>query len=262
MIEAVRDASDEVDDNGIPIAKDVIDKRLLVIEEELGSALSMKFRSGNTVSTVLRNMWHHGTQAPLTRKRNAIKTTDAHFCMVGHITKAELDSVLSHVEVHNGFANRILWVCVQQQKSDPAPRELTDTQLDNLGKRLAESIRFAHNNAPLLKRTETASEYWQQIYEAQLNSENEDQNDAFNALAARAAAQVTRLSIIFALLDCSETIEIEHLRAAESVWSYAEQSIQYLWGSYAPFLKNTDKVMDFLNDLIRLIRITFINFYI
>jgi hypothetical protein len=50
------------------------------------------------------------------------------------------------------------------------------------------------------------------------------------ALAARAEAQITRLALIYALLDCSPAIEPEHLEAAEALWNYCEHSLAYVFG--------------------------------
>jgi hypothetical protein len=46
----------------------------------------------------------------------------------------------------------------------------------------------------------------------------------------RAEAQVVRLSLIYALLDCSSVICADHLRAALAVWKYCEDSARYIFG--------------------------------
>jgi hypothetical protein len=42
---------------------------------------------------------------------------------------------------------------------------------------------------------------------------------------------VTRLAMLYALLDKSETISTEHLKAGLAVWEYAEASARYIFGS-------------------------------
>jgi hypothetical protein len=49
-------------------------------------------------------------------------------------------------------------------------------------------------------------------------------------ITGRAEAQVIRLSLIYALLDCSPQIRAEHLRAALAVWRYCDDSAAYIWG--------------------------------
>jgi hypothetical protein len=50
------------------------------------------------------------------------------------------------------------------------------------------------------------------------------------ALSPRAEAQVVRLACIYALLDMSATIRVEHLRAGLALWDYCERSVRYIFG--------------------------------
>jgi hypothetical protein len=50
------------------------------------------------------------------------------------------------------------------------------------------------------------------------------------ALCGRAEAHVLRLSLLYALLDSSNVIRPEHLRAALAVWDYCERSIGHIFG--------------------------------
>jgi DNA replicative helicase MCM subunit Mcm2 (Cdc46/Mcm family) len=50
------------------------------------------------------------------------------------------------------------------------------------------------------------------------------------AITARAEAQVLRLSLIYALLDCSDVIKTQHLRGALAVWRYCSHSARYIFG--------------------------------
>lgn len=49
-------------------------------------------------------------------------------------------------------------------------------------------------------------------------------------MTARAEAQVLRLSLLYALLDRSAVVRVNHLRAALAVWDYAERSARYIFG--------------------------------
>jgi len=46
----------------------------------------------------------------------------------------------------------------------------------------------------------------------------------------RAEAQVVRLSVLYAALDCSPLIRAEHVLAALAVWRYCEQSARWAFG--------------------------------
>ena len=50
------------------------------------------------------------------------------------------------------------------------------------------------------------------------------------AVTSRAEAQAVRLSLLYALLDCSDTIRAEHVNAALAVWSYCEASARFIFG--------------------------------
>ena len=49
-------------------------------------------------------------------------------------------------------------------------------------------------------------------------------------MTGRGEAQVVRLSTLYALLDGSDLIRIEHLMAAQEVWGYCEESVRYIFG--------------------------------
>jgi hypothetical protein len=49
-------------------------------------------------------------------------------------------------------------------------------------------------------------------------------------MISRAEAQVVRLSVIYALLDKSHVIRLDHLRAALALWEYCEASVRYIFG--------------------------------
>jgi hypothetical protein len=49
-------------------------------------------------------------------------------------------------------------------------------------------------------------------------------------VTARGEAQVIRLSLIFALLDSNDAIDIAHLEAAIAVWAYCDESAAQIFG--------------------------------
>jgi hypothetical protein len=50
------------------------------------------------------------------------------------------------------------------------------------------------------------------------------------AVISRAEAQVMRLAFIYSLLDKSELVRVEHLRAALALWDYSEKSALAVFG--------------------------------
>ena len=208
----------EVDDPGVD------DKRLLAYESELGRMLRVMSREGNPLSAIQRQAWDSGDLAVL-NKNQPYKATGAHISIIGHITREELLVRFDSTEAANGFGNRYLWIAVRRSKLLAEGGEVPSETIVALASRLLEALRFARDRGRLRRSTE-ASQMWAQAY-VDLTA---DRPGLFGAITGRAEAQVTRLSLIFALLDSSPEIRPEHLEAALAVWDYAERSSRWIWG--------------------------------
>ena len=55
-----------------------------------------------------------------------------------------------------------------------------------------------------------------------------------------------RLSLIYALMDCSNVIRVEHLQAATAVWDYCDASVRYVFGTKTGN-QYADRIIDALN---------------
>ena len=218
LIERVRDP-DEKGKNGVH------DKRLMVNQGEFSSVLRSMDRSGNTLSMVLRDAWDDEMLSTMTRKSNALRAIDAHISMIGHITRDELRVVLSETDKANGFANRILWVCVGRSKELPDGKEVDGKALLPIVRQLRGSIEFARN-VTRVQRDEDAKELWRVVY----HDLSEGHPGMFGAVTSRGEAQVVRLSSLYAVLDKSALIKAEHMQAALAVWDYCEDSARYIFG--------------------------------
>lgn len=225
LIWAVRDAG-TIPRPGGGSQKDpgVTDKRLLVQEPEFASVLSVCQRQGNTLSPVVREAWDGGVLQILT-KNSPAKATGSHISIVGHITSAELLRCLTNTEQANGFANRFLWVCVARSKMLPDGGALCEGDLVDVCIGLDEAVAFAAAVGEM-KRDEEARGLWHEVY-ARLSA---DRYGLFGAITARAEAQTMRLTCLYALLDQSSVLRIEHLKAALAVWRYCQDSVRFIFG--------------------------------
>ncbi|MFO0699744.1 MAG: hypothetical protein U0236_10980 [Nitrospira sp.] len=222
LIYNVRDA--EGDDPG------ETDKRLLIIEQEFAGALQAMRREGNTLSARIRDAWDHGTLTPMT-KRDRLTATEAHICIMGHITVTELLRLLSETERTNGFANRFLIPLVKRSKFLPsgqgAPLSLLDSHLAPLS-RIVERAKDRKE----LKRDADAEALWARVYPKL----EQEMPGLAGSILARGAAQILRLSLIYALSDLEEAelaypaIRAPHLLAALSLWDYCNASVRYIFG--------------------------------
>jgi hypothetical protein len=193
LVHAVRDDSQGKNDE---IVEGVRDKRLLVFEGEFAQVLRVMRRDGNALSSILRNAWDGRPLGNMTKQR-PLKATGAHVSIVAHITNEELQrEIRDTAEMFNGFANRFLWCYAARSK-------------------------FILQNVPLP--------------EGYLNEEIHSLREAIvlgrkQGLMRRDEAQVVRLSVLFAVLDCSSVIREAHLQAALSVWEYCGESARYAFG--------------------------------
>ncbi|HME31681.1 MAG TPA: bifunctional DNA primase/polymerase [Terriglobales bacterium] len=204
-----------------------IDRRLLVIQPEYGSVLRIMAREGNALSPLLRSAWDSGNLRTLV-KHNPLKATSAHISVIGHITRLELLRYLSDTEQHNGFANRLLWCCVRRSKCLPEGGSVPEAEIAPLAQVLTSVVEWARQKGDCeIRRDETARGLWAAVY-PRLSA---GRAGLLGAATSRAEAQVLRLSAIYAVLDCSAVIRVEHLRAALGVWEYCLASARFIFGN-------------------------------
>jgi hypothetical protein len=76
-------------------------------------------------------------------------------------------------------------------------------------------------------RDEEARRLWYDVYPAL----SRGKSGLLGAATSRAEAQVMRLAIVYAILDESKLVRLEHLQAALALWDYCERSAKYIFGS-------------------------------
>jgi hypothetical protein len=202
----------------------VDDKRLLVVESEFATTLRVMQRDGNTLTAIVRRAWDRDDLRTLT-KNSPARATGAHVAIVGHVSWEELLRYLDRSELANGFANRFLVFAARRSQLLPEGDGLPDAALLPIAERLAAARAWAQRGH-VLRRDDEARAIWHTVY-ADLSRERPDM---FGLATNRAEAQVVRLSVLYAALDCSELIRAEHLMAALAVWRYCEQSARWAFG--------------------------------
>jgi hypothetical protein len=239
LISEVRDPVEARDKDGKMKVMDggVSDKRLLVQEGELSQALKVMKREGNTLSPVLRNAWDGKTLKTMV-KHSPLRATAPHVCILGHITTGELVKHLSETEMANGLANRIVWMLVKRSKSLPFGDEWHTVNLQPVSKEIVGALEFASGDYRMTW-ADDARPLWAEAYDAL----TADRPGMFGAVTARAEAQTLRLSMLYALADCSFGIRRTHVESALAVWEYAEESARYIFGD-AIGDADADKVLE------------------
>ena len=210
---------DEADADAVPP-----EKRLLCVETEFARPITAMRREGNTLSPLLRAAWDSQTLEVLTRGKSKLRASNAHVSILAHVTPEELAKLLSNsVEVANGFANRFLWALARRSKSLPDGGD--SRVIEPFVGPLREAIERARVVGPI-QRGNDAKALWHGVYDGL----TEARPGAFGMATSRGHAQTLRLSLLYALLDGSDTIRAEHLRAALAVWAYCEASARIIFG--------------------------------
>jgi hypothetical protein len=218
---------EEGHENEAPTDDQDDDKRLLLREGELSRMFRAMMRPRSILSPVLRDAWDGHDLETLT-KHKPLRVSKPHVSIAGDITVDELRDVLGRVELVNGFANRFLFVCTRRSKHLPEGSGLTESEIDALVVQLREVLQAARKIG-CVERDPAARELWAKIYSELAAGET----GLLGAATSRAAAQVVRLSVIYALMDGSQVVRTEHLEAAREVWRYCSDSARYVL-SHAP----------------------------
>jgi hypothetical protein len=226
LIHAVRDPTTKtVDGEEVITDPGVTDKRLLLVEPEFASTLRVMGRDGSTLSAALRQAWDGGDLRVLTRN-NPLKAAGTHISVIGHITDAELLRELNTTDQSNGFANRFIFAYVQRSKLLPEGGAAHTIDWRPVVQALERSIAFTSSLDRPIARDAEAREMWAGVY-PKLTAGHPGM---LGAITSRAEAQVMRLALIYAVLDCSKDIKAEHLRAALAIWAHAEASCRRIFG--------------------------------
>jgi hypothetical protein len=208
----------------ITIDPGIEDKRLFVLTEELSSALQAMAREGNTLSSIVRQIFDSGNLEPLT-KSSKIKATGAHIGVVGHITIFELNQLLNENEIHNGLINRFLWFCARRQQVIPFPEPIPDNDLIVFQSEIRDIVAFA-NRTERISFSADGREIWGEFYPEL----SESKGGFIGAVLERAPALVLRLAMLFCLVDRTNRITEAQLKTAIMLWRYCEQSAKYIFG--------------------------------
>jgi hypothetical protein len=201
------------------------DRRLMVVEEEFSRTLAVAAREGSTLSAIIRQAWDTGNLRVMTRKE-PLRATGAHISILAHTTIEEIRRRLTDTDVLNGFANRYLFAVVRRSKRLPSGGRVSEADLSSLIRQIRIAVTDARK-VGTLRRSSEAEIRWVQIYN---QIADDEPGGLLGAATARADAQVLRLSVAYALTDASSTIELPHLEAAWSLWSYCAASARMLFG--------------------------------
>ena len=199
------------------------DKRLCVNLGEFQGILSVCHRPDNLLSVVMRDGWD-GLPLHNLVKNNPASCDEGCCHFLADVTRADLSVGLSQADRANGFANRFLWAYVYRTKLLPEGGGDMDWTVEV--PQLREAVEFGRQVGRVFM-DKAARDRWCRTVYPKLER---DVPGLVGALTARASAHTMRLALLYALLDKSDHIRLEHLEAAEGLWQYCEDSVQAIFG--------------------------------
>jgi hypothetical protein len=216
------------------------DSRLLFFEDEFASVLRVMSRYGNTLSTTLRHAWDSRPLQVLT-KESPMRVTTPHISLIGHITQEDLSRYMPETDIRNGMGNRVLWCCARRSKLLPNGGHVPKKDF----RRLVRAIRDAVDFGKSTKQTSLSSKA-QVLWEKEYPILTADIEGLVGAVTSRAEAQVRRLATVYALMDRSGQVKLQHLRAALEAWRFCRDSAQFVFGDRSVPLTTEDKLLGIL----------------
>ena len=245
IVDQVRDPVWGIDGSGEAMCTDAgsEDKRLLVHEDEFASVLAVAGRDGSTLSPLMRSAWDGARLENRTKARKLV-ATDAHVSVLAAITPDELVRRVVATEIANGFLNRFLLVAVRRTKHLSDPRPIPGNVEGEYVTAFRQALDFSRREGSgQMSRDDETRELWRHVYEHELSI---DRYGLAGVACSRAEAHTLRLSILYALLDRSETVNRVHLEAALAVWRYCERSAQLVFGD-----RLGDPIADTIDDALQ-----------
>jgi hypothetical protein len=203
----------------------VTDKRLLILEAEMGGALRQMQGRENTLSPVLRDAWDANTLRTLART-NALTATDPHIALLGQISAEELRSLVSDVDFTGGLLNRFLFVHVERTRLLPFGGDVPVTALAPLVERLRYRLPAARA-VGLVTFTSDGADWWRGHY-AELST---GRAGRVGIATRRGAPIVRRLAMLYALCDGRTQMARGDFEAAYAVWRYSVASATLAFGA-------------------------------
>jgi hypothetical protein len=241
LVEAVQDEVREtIDGEEKIIVPAAADKRLLIHEAEFANVITVAERKDSMLSGNLRAAWD-GVQLANRTKGRTIVANNAHIGVIAGITPTELLTRMSEDSVTNGFANRFLHVPVYRSailaSPPPIPPALRAPHVTRFAQTLTHGRKLGQT---VLSRSPDAEARWNDAYREELSI---DRYGLAGEVCARAEAHALRLSLLYALLDGADRIELVHVEAALALWRYCETSARLIYGRRLG-IADADKLLD------------------
>ena len=221
----------------------VKDKRLCIREGELASIFVLAGKPESRLDIILRDGWDGKPLRNVVKGKNKDGFSNTNKCEEPHLsisadtTIHELRRKMPVGADENGFGNRFLYVYVYRVQDCPqgAPEQDWTQEVVNF----QQVVQFARN-VKHVSMSKSARQWWNDNY---ARFEREGPDGLAGKMTTRGAAHVRRIATMYALIDMSDQIELEHFKAAEKLWAYCEESAMFI---FSGFTKEQLRIMNWI----------------
>jgi hypothetical protein len=229
----------------------VADKRLCIRESEMSNVFKLISDPKNKAGELFRNLWDGKQVSNLVAgktevgEHNSLICREPHVSIIGSTTPSLAKATLPIGADKSGDGNRIIWCYTKRTQLSPQGGPLINWAEETLNHNgSSESILVYFYEAiskarasRLIPLAKNARKFWDCLY---LRLENDQRSDFLGGMTARAAAHIRRMAMILALLDKEDAVSVKHLKAAEAIWDYSQESARFIFSGYS---KEQEKIL-------------------
>lgn len=218
-------ASAEAFVKGLSTASNVV-----IRMSEFSELLANARRKGTTtILTMLMKAWDTPPQLSNDSLTNPALALNPYVSLLAGTQPDVLASDMIGTDISSGFANRIMFVPGSGKGPNPWPDEVDERRLHDHWLKVRHNIMaYSEGDYVPVNRTPAVVELWEQFYRA---PRGETANE--RSMAQRHQNMALKVALIFAMSDCSETIEYQHLSRAIQWIDWSWTCVRQLMGGWA-----------------------------
>jgi hypothetical protein len=203
-------------------------KRKLIIEPELAGPVASAQREHDPMISHLRAI-HDGRKVIRSMVSKPITVTEPHVSILMHSNPEEVKESVTTILKRGGFANRFMWHFGTRLKRVDADENCglvlaVGTSLRPHLEELRNAIEFA-KRVGVIDMTPEALEEWKKIR----RKLDVPPPGLIGTFYQRAGTNIRKCAGLFAILDCRDRIECQHLHASIAIWRHSEKTIRHLF---------------------------------
>jgi hypothetical protein len=203
------------------------ERRRVIHDAELSSVLKVVRREGSILGDIIRKAFDYNPLRHSTVSNKFVTASDHHVAVVGSITPDELRALIDDLSIANGFGNRFLYAWSRMTTPLPDGGDVDPIEALAIVDRIQRALdqlehRISVNGSFTFPFDPAAKDRWHDWYVERRTGSGEG---IARSLSARHVAHAARASLIYAALDGSPVIRLEHLDAAIGWCDYSIDTV-------------------------------------